>query len=300
MTNQLEAALCEQIKDLYSAESQLVEALPKLARAAAHGRLREGMEFHLRQTQRHVERLERAGEMLEMKLGGKKCVAMEGLIEEGNEAVKGQKKGPMSDALLIAGAQRIEHYEISGYGTARAMAEGLGLHKVAALLERTLEEEKDTDRRLSGFSERVVLPAAAAASEDEEDASGAGRGGGRSTGSGKGQNGDGRARGAAGAGGRASLLAQRASNDGELGVSLGRRSVTSGGTAVRKASDPSAPSSQGIQESAADAAAAPGSADTTDKGNGAKGKRAKKSKKGPTKGKARGAGGAATKDAAEE
>lgn len=145
----LEDLLKDQLKDLYSAENQLVKALPKMAKNASSDELRGGFEEHLEQTRGQVERLERIGELLDAPLRGKKCAAMEGLIEEGKELLAEDAEPAVLDAGLIAAAQKVEHYEIAAYGSARTWAEELGLDEVAQLLQETLDEEKETDEKLT-------------------------------------------------------------------------------------------------------------------------------------------------------
>lgn len=147
----------EQIKDLYSAENQLLKALPKMAKKATTSELKSGFEKHVKQTETHVERLNRIAEMWEFKPSGKKCKAMEGLIEEGKEVIEEDGEGAVIDAALIAAAQRVEHYEISAYGSARAMAERLGCKESAKLLDTTLNEESTTDKLLTSISEKTVM-----------------------------------------------------------------------------------------------------------------------------------------------
>src|ERR1700761_3177010 len=124
----------DELRDLYNAESQLVKALPKMAKAANNEELREGFEEHLEQTKGHVERLERAFEILDESPKGKTCQAMKGLVEEGAEAIDMRGPDPVKDANLIGAAQRVEHYEIAAYGTARAFAQTLGQREIAQLL----------------------------------------------------------------------------------------------------------------------------------------------------------------------
>ena len=138
-----------QLKDLYSAETQLVTALPQMAAAAKDGRLRRGFEKHLNETEQQVARLERIGSSLGIDLDGHKCKAMAGLIAEGQETMSENATEEVMDAALIAAAQRIEHYEISGYGTAAHFAERLGHTDAANLLRQTLEEEQLTDTKLN-------------------------------------------------------------------------------------------------------------------------------------------------------
>ena len=154
--NTLEDLLHHELKDLHSAESQLVKALPKMAKAATNEDLRGGFEEHLEQTKTHVERLVKIGELLDMKLTGHKCKAMEGLIEEGAELISEDAEETVRDAGLIGAAQRVEHYEIAGYGTAACLARQLGHDEAAELLEETLREEKDTDATLTELAESVI------------------------------------------------------------------------------------------------------------------------------------------------
>jgi len=152
----LEDLLHHELKDLYSAENQLIKALPKMAQSATNPDLRSGFEKHLEQTREHVGRLETIAEKIGKKLGGHKCVAMEGLVEEGSELIHEEADDTVRDAGLIGAAQRVEHYEIAGYGTARTLAETLGHDEVAALLQRTLDEEKETDRLLTELAVSTV------------------------------------------------------------------------------------------------------------------------------------------------
>lgn len=138
-----------ELKDLYSAESQLVAALPKMAEAADNADLKAGFEEHLEQTKVHVERLETIAKELEFSLSGHTCKAMEGLIAEGAEMIDEDADEAVRDAGLIGAAQRVEHYEIAGYGTAVALAERLGYEEAVELLEETLAEEKETDEKLT-------------------------------------------------------------------------------------------------------------------------------------------------------
>jgi ferritin-like metal-binding protein YciE len=153
----------DQLKDLYSAETQLVKALPKLAKRASAGALKEAITSHLEETKGHVERLDTIGESLGIKLSGKRCKAMEGLVEEGAEVLEAVGPGPVIDAAIIAAAQRVEHYEISAYGSARTFAEHLDYSDVVKLLQETLDEESAADQKLTSISELEVLPAAGSA-----------------------------------------------------------------------------------------------------------------------------------------
>src|SRR5437763_9365891 len=144
----LEELLQDELKDIYDAEKQLTKALPKLAKKATAAELKSAFEEHLRQTEQHVERLEEAFEQLGMPARGKKCEGMQHLISEGEEMIGEAEDDATRDALMIAAAQKVEHYEIASYGTVRTWANLLGKAEVAALLEETLEEEKDADQKL--------------------------------------------------------------------------------------------------------------------------------------------------------
>lgn len=154
----LEDLLQDELKDLYSAENQLVKALPKMAKAAKSHELRKAFEDHLEQTKNQVTRLEEACTELGFTPRGKKCVGMEGLIEEGKEILTNGSTDPASpmEAGMIGAAQKVEHYEIAGYGTAIAHARQLGFNSVAQKLEKTLEEEKLADEKLTKIAENRV------------------------------------------------------------------------------------------------------------------------------------------------
>jgi len=149
----------DEMKDLYNAENQLVKALPKMAKAASSDKLRHGFEEHLEQTKSHVQRLEKIFQTLGESPKGKKCKGMEGLIEEGSEVIEEDYEGSVMDAALIGAAQRVEHYEIAGYGTVRTMAETLGESDHVSLLEETLQEEKETDEKLTELASRIKASA---------------------------------------------------------------------------------------------------------------------------------------------
>jgi ferritin-like metal-binding protein YciE len=158
--NDLHELYVEQLRDLYSAENQLVKALPKMAEAATTDELRTAFEEHLEQTQGHVQRLETIFENLGEKPTGEKCKGMAGLVEEGSEVIENDDfEGELKDAALIAAAQRVEHYEIAGYGTVRTFASLLEDDEAVELLEQTLEEEKETDQKLTEIAESVNLEA---------------------------------------------------------------------------------------------------------------------------------------------
>jgi len=156
------------LKDLYNAETQLVKALPKMAKASSNAELRQGFEEHLRQTSEHVSRLEQIFEMLGEKATGKKCLGMEGLVKEGAETISEDYEGAVKDAAIIGAAQRVEHYEIAGYGTARDFAGLLGENEHVSLLEQTLEEEKETDEKLTQLAEQINSQAAEGQEEETE------------------------------------------------------------------------------------------------------------------------------------
>jgi ferritin-like metal-binding protein YciE len=164
----LDKLLEDQLKDIYSAETQLVKALPKLAKACSSDTLKECFTTHLEETQGQVERLTKIAEMLEVKLTGKKCAAMEGLIEEAKEVLDADGPEDVIDAALIIAAQKVEHYEISAYGSARTLAEHLGHEEVVNLLQETLEEEEAADEKLTNISIEEILAQAESMDEDEE------------------------------------------------------------------------------------------------------------------------------------
>jgi len=165
----------DELRDLYSAENQLVKALPKMAKAASSDELRQGFEEHLEQTKEHVARLEQIFEALDESPKGKKCMGMEGLIKEGAEAMEEDFEDAVMDSALIGAAQRVEHYEIAAYGTTREFANLLGETEAASLLEETLNEEKETDEKLTELAKEINSQAneggedvEAEAEEDEE------------------------------------------------------------------------------------------------------------------------------------
>ncbi len=153
----LRDVLNEQLADLYSAEQQLVDALPKAARAASNGTLRQAFEEHLEQTRGHVERLREAYGTIGSSPGTETCEAMQGLIAEAEEIIEAPGTPDARDAALIAAAQRVEHYEIAAYGSARTMAAELGLDAAAGLLEETLDEEKEADKLLNKIATGGLL-----------------------------------------------------------------------------------------------------------------------------------------------
>jgi ferritin-like metal-binding protein YciE len=158
--NRLKHLYVEELKDLYGAENQLVEALPKMAKASSSEDLRAGFEAHLDQTKEHVARLEKIFKALGESPQGKKCKGMAGLIKEGAEMIEEDPAPEELDAGLISAAQRVEHYEIAAYGCVRTYAKLLAEDQAATLLLQTLEEEKETDKKLTQLSGRINIEAA--------------------------------------------------------------------------------------------------------------------------------------------
>jgi ferritin-like metal-binding protein YciE len=168
--NSLHELYVQQLRDLYDAENQLVKALPKMAEAANSDELRQGFEEHLEQTKEHVGRLETIFERLGEKPKGEKCKGMEGLVTEGREVLDEDMQEDVKDAAIIAAAQRVEHYEIAGYGTVRTYANLLGEDEATSLLEKTLDEEKETDDKLTQLAEDINVEAEGGAEAEETDA----------------------------------------------------------------------------------------------------------------------------------
>lgn len=158
----------DELKDLYNAENQLVKALPKMAKAATSKELKAAFESHLGETKAHIERLDEICAELGISPKGKKCKAMEGLVTEGSEWMEEDADDDVMDAGLIAAAQRVEHYEIAGYGCVRTYAQLLGESKVAKLLQKTLDEEGTCDKKLTQLAEQINVEAMDA--DDEEEA----------------------------------------------------------------------------------------------------------------------------------
>ena len=171
--NSLQELYVEQLRDLYNAENQLVKALPKMVKAAQSDALRKGFEQHLAQTKGHVDRLEQIFSAMDKSPKGSKCAGMEGLVEEGEEVIREQSGSDALDSGLIASAQRVEHYEIAGYGTVRTFAELLGDKEAVNLLQQTLDEEKETDEKLTELAKQVnaqAMNSSGKSEMDEEDA----------------------------------------------------------------------------------------------------------------------------------
>jgi ferritin-like metal-binding protein YciE len=153
--------LTDELKDMFSAETQLTKALPRMAKAATNPELKRAFQDHLKQTEEHVRRVERICNNLEMKPRGKKCMGMEGLVEEGKEIMQEEAEADVMDAGLIGAAQKVEHYEIAAYGTARAHAQQLGYTDAARELQMILDQESEANELLTQIAERMVNPEAA-------------------------------------------------------------------------------------------------------------------------------------------
>jgi ferritin-like metal-binding protein YciE len=163
--NTLEQLYISELRDLYSAENQLLKALPKMAKGASSPELKDAFEKHLEQTKGHVERLEELFQQLDESPKGKTCHGMKGLIEEGSEILNEDGEDSVLDAGIIVAAQKVEHYEIAGYGSARTFANLLGKDEEAKLLQSTLDEESETNEILNGLAESVVNPEAVSETE---------------------------------------------------------------------------------------------------------------------------------------
>jgi ferritin-like metal-binding protein YciE len=145
----------EELKDLYSVENQITKALPKLIKASSSNELRSAFEHHLKETEGHVQRLEQAFEILGSSPKGKTCNGMKGVLSEGSEMLQEAAEGSVRDAALISAAQRVEHYEMAAYGTVRSYADQLGQPQISEILEKTLEEEKAADKKLTEISQKL-------------------------------------------------------------------------------------------------------------------------------------------------
>ena len=167
--NSLKDLLIDELRDLYSAETQPVKALPKMAKAASNDDLKQGILEHLEETRGHVDRLDRSLRILGASAKGKTCHAMKGLVEEGEEAIDTKAPPAIRDANLIGAAQRVEHYEIAAYGTARSFAETIGEDEIAELLQETLDEEGETDKKLTTIAAAVNEEASEADEGDEDE-----------------------------------------------------------------------------------------------------------------------------------
>ncbi|WP_243042392.1 ferritin-like domain-containing protein [Dyella sedimenti] len=158
------------LSDIYSAEKQLTRALPRLSRAASSSELSQAFQAHAEETQGQVERIDRIVDLLDIRLKRIKCAAMEGLVDEGRDIIESIASSPLRDAALIGGAQKVEHYEIAAYGTLCALARQLGYKDVVPLLEDTLKEEKNTDKKLTAMAEGGKNEAAAGQRAESETA----------------------------------------------------------------------------------------------------------------------------------
>ena len=163
----LQELYIDELKDLYSAENQILKALPRMIRVANNRQLKQGFTKHERQTRQHVKRLERIFRSLGEKPTGKKCVGMEGVLKEGSALIKERPQPDVLDAGLISAAQHVEHYEMAGYGTVRTWARVLGRDDHASLLQQTLDEERETDETLTAIAESSINIEAADEEEEE-------------------------------------------------------------------------------------------------------------------------------------
>ena len=154
--NSLDDLLVQQLEDLYDAEQRITSALPKMAKAAGNAQLKSAFEQHLTETKGQINRLERVFKQLGKTPQRESCEAMKGLVSEGEEMVNAKGDRSVKDAALIAAAQRVEHYEMAGYGTARSLAQQIGRSDVANLLQETLDEEGATDKKLTQIAESLV------------------------------------------------------------------------------------------------------------------------------------------------
>jgi ferritin-like metal-binding protein YciE len=169
--NPLAQLLEDELRDIYDAEKQLTKALPKLAKKASNTELKDAIENHLRETETQIERLDQVFELLGLPARGKKCKGMQNLLKEGDEMIAEAEDDDARDAVMIGAAQKVEHYEIASYGTARTWAGVLGHDNIVALLEDSLDEEKTADQKLTSVAESFVNMAAANESEEEEEES---------------------------------------------------------------------------------------------------------------------------------
>jgi ferritin-like metal-binding protein YciE len=154
----IERLFLEELKDLHSAETQITKALPKMAKAATSTELRTAFEHHLKETEGHIQRLDKIFDSLGASSGRKTCEGMKGVLEEGSQMLRETEEGEVRDEALISAAQRVEHYEMAAYGTVRAYAERLGKSQIAQLLQKTLDEEKAADKKLTNISEKIQIP----------------------------------------------------------------------------------------------------------------------------------------------
>ena len=178
MQDEVRELLVEQLKDAYSAEKQALRCMQRTAKKATAPALRDGIQMHIEQTQTQIERVEQALEKLDARPGRKVCEAMRGLVEEAQHELEEHDKGPILDLVIVAGMQRIEHYEIAAYGTDVALAKALGEGEVADLLAQTLEEEKQTDLKLTAVTEQHLMAEALAGGDAGDQPAAGTKGGG--------------------------------------------------------------------------------------------------------------------------
>src|SRR5271165_398141 len=172
MRSEVRELLVEQLRDAYSAEKQALRCMQKVVKKATSPALREGIQMHIEETETQIDRVEQAMEKLDARRSRKVCEAMRGLVEEAQHEIEEQDgKGPILDLVIVAGMQRIEHYEIAAYGTDIALAKALGEKEVVDLLSATLDEEKQTDLKLTEVTELHIMPAAMGGEEEEEEPS---------------------------------------------------------------------------------------------------------------------------------
>jgi ferritin-like metal-binding protein YciE len=168
MKSEVRELLTDQLKDAFSAEKQALRCMQRALRQASDEQLRQGIQMHIEQTQVQIERVEQAMEKMSVRPGRKVCEAMRGLVEEAqNEIEEQEEKGPILDLVIVACMQRIEHYEIAAYGTSIALAEAVGEKEVTRLLSETLEEEKQTDVKLTEVTQSSIMPQALAGEDAE-------------------------------------------------------------------------------------------------------------------------------------
>lgn len=166
--NSLDKVLEHELKDIFSAENQILKALPKMVKSCNLSALKDALQTHIKETEKQIERLQKIADMIGIKLTGKVCKGMQGLLEEGREVMEQDSENPaLLDLMLIAAAQKVEHYEISAYGTIRTIAEELRLSAVVQLLQQSLDEESAADEKLTQICEEEVMNEASSA-EDEE------------------------------------------------------------------------------------------------------------------------------------
>jgi ferritin-like metal-binding protein YciE len=166
--DEINKLMIEQLRDAYSAEKQALRAMPRMMKKATAQSLKDALQMHVEQTEGQVERLEKALELMNARPGRKVCEGMRGIIEEGQHELEDHDKGPLMDTLIVACQQRVEHYEIASYGTMAALAKAAGQQEVANLLAETLQEEKQTDEKLTQLAESELNPAAIQGAQEPE------------------------------------------------------------------------------------------------------------------------------------